>query len=71
MACSPCAITAPGLLTTIGRTCSTASIARKRILEAHDGTVSIEPAPGGGTIASMKLPSIPIDVSPAAAASPA
>ncbi len=43
----------------------------KQILEAHDGTVSIEPAPGGGTIASMKLPSIPIDVSPAAAASPA
>jgi len=43
----------------------------KQIVEAHDGTVSIEPAPGGGTIASMKLPAVAMDASPAPAASQA
>ncbi len=33
----------------------------KQIVEAHDGSVMIEPAPGGGTIASIALPAVPMD----------
>ena len=36
----------------------------KQIVEAHDGTVSIEPAPGGGTTASITLPAVPMDEGP-------
>jgi two-component system sensor histidine kinase MprB len=41
----------------------------KQIMDAHDGTVTIEAAPGGGTVASMKLPTVEIDVDPAPVAS--
>jgi len=37
----------------------------KQIVEAHDGAVTIEAAPGGGTIASITLPAIAMDAEPA------
>ena len=37
----------------------------KQIIEAHDGSVKLEPAPGGGTIASITLPAISMEVEPA------
>jgi len=42
----------------------------KQIVEAHHGTVTVEPAPGGGTIATITLPAIAMDDAPEASSAP-
>jgi two-component system sensor histidine kinase MprB len=34
----------------------------RQVAEAHGGTVALEPAPGGGTIARLTLPAVPVEV---------
>jgi len=36
----------------------------RRVVDAHGGTVALEPAPGGGTIARIHLPAAGVDYSP-------
>jgi two-component system, OmpR family, sensor histidine kinase MprB len=36
----------------------------RRVVDAHGGSVDLEPAPGGGTIARMHLPAAGVDYSP-------